>query len=111
MTTTVPATLTPAAPATPPSRHPSGITLIPTAWRVEIAGREIGTFSILADIYSGYHSRDGRGHVAAWTSDLTEAISQILACDRDPARCAQAQAAQDAADKQQRELRAAREVA
>lgn len=107
MTATIPTT-----PATPPSRHPSGVTLTPTQWRVETADREIGMISHGRHYYSGHHhATNGHSHIAAWADNATEAIGQLLACDRDPARCAQAQAAQDAADKQQRELRAAQEVA
>lgn len=80
--------------ATEATRHPTGITLTPYTWSVQVDDRHVGDISLITDVYAAYHElTEGGSHpigdsVDDWTATLDEAIGQILACDRDPEQCA-----------------------
>lgn len=95
-------------PTTSATRHPSGVTLTPAYWDVDIDGRRIGAIQKLATAHIAHHHSVHGQHIAnhsTWNEhhDLDAALGALIACERDTDRCAQAQDAQDQADEDARE--------
>ncbi|MCW5952474.1 MAG: hypothetical protein KIT69_09475 [Propionibacteriaceae bacterium] len=87
--------------ATQATRHPTGVILTPDRWTVHVDGRQVGDISAYSRSYAPHHYPAGQNtsHLTEtcadnWPYTLDEAIAAILACDRNPERCADAQAAQ-----------------